>query len=129
MFFADELAFWVGDTPEVSDLPDGTTFGVSLTDIGGSSLDADPVIAGELWFDNKVIQTSLCVVRGSGREMPLTQREAEILRFICEGYSNKAIAETLNISEQTVKTHCNHLFKKFEVTSRLKLALRATSSP
>jgi len=48
MFFADELAFWVGDTPEVSDLPDGTTFGVSLADVGGSSLDADPVIVGEL---------------------------------------------------------------------------------
>jgi hypothetical protein len=48
MFFADELAFWVGDTPEVSDLPDGTTFGVSLADVGGSSLDAEPVISGEL---------------------------------------------------------------------------------
>ena len=48
MFFADDLAFWVGDTPEVSDLPDGTTFGVSLTDVGGTSLSADPVIAGEL---------------------------------------------------------------------------------
>ena len=48
MFFAEELAFWVGDTPEVSDLPDGTTFGVSLVDVGGSSLDAEPVISGEL---------------------------------------------------------------------------------
>jgi hypothetical protein len=48
MFFADELAFWVGDTPEVSDLPDGTRFGVSLADVGGSSLDAEPVITGEL---------------------------------------------------------------------------------
>ena len=48
MFFADELAFWVGDTPEVSDLPDGTTFGVSLADVGGSSLDTEPVIVGEL---------------------------------------------------------------------------------
>jgi hypothetical protein len=48
MFFADELAYWVGDTPEVSDLPDGTAFGVSLTDVGGTSLDAEPVIVGEL---------------------------------------------------------------------------------
>jgi hypothetical protein len=48
MFFADELAFWVGDTPEVSDLADGTIFGVSLADVGGPSLDADPVIVGEL---------------------------------------------------------------------------------
>ena len=48
MFFADELAFWVGDTPEVSDLPDGATFGVSLADVGAPSLDAEPVISGEL---------------------------------------------------------------------------------
>jgi Anti-sigma-K factor rskA, C-terminal len=48
MFFADELAFWVGDTPEVRDLPDGSVFGVSPTPIGGTSLDAEPVIRGEL---------------------------------------------------------------------------------
>jgi anti-sigma-K factor RskA len=48
MFFADELAYWVGDTPEVSTIPDGTQFGVSLSDIGRTSLDADPVIVGEL---------------------------------------------------------------------------------
>ena len=48
MFFADELAFWVGDTPEVSQAGPGTTFGVSLTDVGGPSLDAEPVIVGEL---------------------------------------------------------------------------------
>ncbi|HET8784229.1 MAG TPA: anti-sigma factor [Candidatus Limnocylindrales bacterium] len=48
MFFADELAYWVGDTPEVKAIPDGTTFGVSLTDVGRTSLDADPVIVGQL---------------------------------------------------------------------------------
>jgi len=39
MFFADELAFWVGETPEVSDLPPGTAFGVSPAAIGSPSLD------------------------------------------------------------------------------------------
>jgi hypothetical protein len=48
MFFAGELAFWVGDTPAISDVPPGTTFGVSLTEVGGSSLEADPVIVGQL---------------------------------------------------------------------------------
>ena len=48
MFFADELAFWVGDTPEVRDLPAGSVFGVSPTAIGSASLEADPVIRGEL---------------------------------------------------------------------------------
>jgi len=48
MFFADELAYWVGDTPEVSAIPDGTQFGVSLSDVGRTSLDAEPVILGKL---------------------------------------------------------------------------------
>jgi hypothetical protein len=48
MFFADELAFWAGDTPEVAAVGDGTTFGVSLTEVDAPSLDADPVIVGEL---------------------------------------------------------------------------------
>jgi hypothetical protein len=48
MFFAGDLAFWVGETPPVSAVPEGTTFGVSLTDVGSSSLDADPVVSGTL---------------------------------------------------------------------------------
>lgn len=48
MFFAGDLAFWIGDTPEVGDADAGTTFGVSLTEVGGTSLDADPVIVGGL---------------------------------------------------------------------------------
>ena len=48
MFFADELAFWVGETPEVASLPAGTRFGVSPAPVGSSSLEADPVISGQL---------------------------------------------------------------------------------
>jgi anti-sigma-K factor RskA len=48
MFFADDLAYWVGDTPAISDVPPGTTFGVSLADLGNTSIDAPPVITGQL---------------------------------------------------------------------------------
>ena len=48
MFFADDLAFWVGDTPAVATINDGATFGVSLTSVESPSLDADPIIVGEL---------------------------------------------------------------------------------
>lgn len=48
MFFAGDLAFWVGETPAVTDAPDGTAFGVSLTDVASPTLDADPVILGKL---------------------------------------------------------------------------------
>jgi Anti-sigma-K factor rskA len=48
MFFADELAFWVGKTPEVGDMPAGSVFGVSPTAVGSPSLEADPVLRSEL---------------------------------------------------------------------------------
>ncbi len=48
MYFADELAFWVGPTPGVAAADPGTTFGVSLTAKDGSGPETDPVIAGEL---------------------------------------------------------------------------------
>jgi DNA-binding NarL/FixJ family response regulator len=39
------------------------------------------------------------------------------------GENNKAIADTLDISERTVKAHLTSIFKKLEVPDRLHLAL------
>jgi hypothetical protein len=48
MFFSDELAYWVGQSPAISDVPSGSTFGVSLTEVGGATPSASPVISGQL---------------------------------------------------------------------------------
>ena len=48
----------------------------------------------------------------------LTGREMEVLEQIVAGNSNKAIANRLNISEATVKSHINHLFTKTGVRDR-----------
>jgi DNA-binding NarL/FixJ family response regulator len=48
----------------------------------------------------------------------LTQREAEVLREIAAGRSNREIAERLVISEATVKTHVNHLLTKIDARDR-----------
>ena len=42
----------------------------------------------------------------------LTPREAEVLRLIAGGQSNREIARTLFVSEATVKTHVNRIFAK-----------------
>lgn len=52
-------------------------------------------------------------------------REIEILRLAARGFSNKAIARELFISEATVKSHFNHLFDKLGVTDRTSAVVEA----
>lgn len=56
----------------------------------------------------------------------LSEREQEVTALACMGYRNYEIAETLNISHETVKTHLQNSFTKFDIRSRkeLRLALR-----
>jgi two-component system, NarL family, response regulator len=56
----------------------------------------------------------------------LTPRELSTLRLLANGQANKEIANTLGISERTVKTHLSHLFEKLGVTSRTEAVRVAT---
>lgn len=53
----------------------------------------------------------------------LTKREYEIAMLIGQGESNKGIARQLHITERTVKAHLTEIFRKLDVSDRLKLAL------
>ena len=57
------------------------------------------------------------------RSIHLTPREAEIVRYVMLGESNKQIARRLGISNYTVRDHVSNLLKKSGVTSRSRLAL------
>lgn len=52
---------------------------------------------------------------------PLTARENEVLQHILSGESNKEISASLNITENTVKTHARNIFSKYDVSSRAEL--------
>ena len=53
----------------------------------------------------------------------LTQREAEVLKLVAMGTSNKEIASALYISENTVKTHMSHIMDKLHLTNRRQAAV------
>jgi two-component system, NarL family, nitrate/nitrite response regulator NarL len=59
----------------------------------------------------------------TGWRSQLTSREAEVALAVAEGASNREIATTLGITERTVKAHVGAILEKFEIKSRLQLAL------
>ena len=58
-------------------------------------------------------------------EVPLTQRESEVLRQLACGLTNKEIANTLHISYETVKEHVQHILRKIGVSDRTQAAVWA----
>jgi transcriptional regulator EpsA len=61
------------------------------------------------------------------RIRPITQREAEVLRWIKEGKTNVDIAQILNLSPWTVKNHMQAILKKLSVQNRSHAVARAIS--
>ena len=62
---------------------------------------------------------------GRRNEFSLTQRENDILELLSEGRSNREIAQSLFLSEKTVKAHLAAIFRKLGVTNRTQAAMMA----
>jgi DNA-binding NarL/FixJ family response regulator len=58
-------------------------------------------------------------------EVPLTQREHEVLRQLAYGLTNKEIAQAMHISYETVKEHVQHILRKIGVSDRTQAAVWA----
>ncbi|HEX2986956.1 MAG TPA: response regulator transcription factor [Chloroflexota bacterium] len=56
---------------------------------------------------------------------PLTDREIEVLKLVAKGESNRQIADTMVISEATVRTHVSNILGKLHLASRTEAALYA----
>jgi DNA-binding NarL/FixJ family response regulator len=56
---------------------------------------------------------------------PLTPRETEILSYMAQGFLNKQIAVSLNISEQTIKNHITSILRKLDANARTQAVVTA----
>jgi len=107
-------------------------YGVVLKDVS-SSLLCDcvrSVAAGKHWISHGHMREVVDALNQSPTDVgrpaeTLTPRELQIVAAILEGAANRDIAADLSLSEQTVKNHLNHIFKKLGVSGRLELALYA----
>jgi DNA-binding NarL/FixJ family response regulator len=59
----------------------------------------------------------------------LSSREHELLALLSKGFSNKEIADKLNIAYQTVKVHLKHIYEKLHVRSRTEALLKFMGEP
>lgn len=65
------------------------------------------------------------VTNGSKEDIPLTNRETQVLRHVALGLSNKEIGRSLSISIETVKEHVQNILRKIAVTDRTQAAVWA----
>lgn len=57
-------------------------------------------------------------------DIQLSGREAEVLKFLARGFSNKEIADQIELSVETVRTYLKSIYKKLHVRSRTEAVLR-----
>jgi DNA-binding NarL/FixJ family response regulator len=80
--------------------------------------------AGQVWIDNCRIRALLKHAESLVNAQPdnnLSKKEREIIILISQGRKNREIADTLCISEQTVKSHVSRIFRKTNVNTRSQL--------
>ncbi len=97
---------------------------------------------GEIWIPRSVVPLLLKRLTSvTGGQNPqsfeasghavetLAPRERQVAVLVASGSSNKEIAIRLNVTEATVKAHLTSVFRKLNVSDRLRLALLALGQP
>ena len=128
-----------------SELPDEVEWGLFKAGVRGCCQNNTPseqikrvinvVLRGELWIRRtlthqilnelvKVTHEKILIEQAVNDLLEnLTRREYEIAMLVGRGESNKRIAQRLVITERTVKAHLTEIFRKLQISDRIKLAL------
>lgn len=91
------------------------------------------VMDGALWFDSKisnVIKNSVSTNKENkvfdvDADYNLTDRERQVLEYICEGLNNNEISKLLDVSVNTVKVHVSSIIQKLNVEDRTQVVVKA----
>ena len=78
---------------------------------------------GESVFPDKTPSVQL----GLADSSEFTNKEIEVLRFVCDGLEYSEIAERMNISVRTVKFHVSNILSKTGYANKTRLAIAVTN--
>jgi len=84
-----------------------------------------PLMATKLLTEFKDLTAGVEKESTPGTEADLSPREGEVLQLVAQGASNKKIADSLFISENTVKTHLRNIMEKLHLANRSQAAAYA----
>ncbi|WP_425670238.1 LuxR C-terminal-related transcriptional regulator [Vibrio owensii] len=84
------------------------------------------IIDGDNWLSRRLLEQLVTYYKGKestysieqAEEVELTRREVQVLQMLKDGGSNMEIADSLFISEHTIKSHLYNIFRKIEVKNR-----------
>ena len=94
------------------------------------------VIEGAAWFDPKISDVVLKALSENNKKQSLniddsynlTDREKEVLEYICEGLNNGEISKILDVSINTIKVHVSSIIQKLGVEDRTQVVVKAFKS-
>lgn len=93
------------------------------------------VVDGETFISPKIATKVIASLRAAAirktaiRQRRLNFREEQIISLLLKGKTNRQIAETLGLSEKTIKHYMHHLMQKLNAKNRLELALAVRTGP
>lgn len=124
------IALTIYEDEEVVDMVKAGVSAYILKDVAGAELvkTIHKVMAGEVVIHPRVANRLIRELNRAEQKneaVNLTRREMDVLYFLVKGNSNKEIAESMFISEKTVKNHLTSIFKKIGVKDRTQAALFA----
>lgn len=87
-----------------------------------------PLLTGSLF--SQLVQNTISGSTSSviDKSVRMTKRELEVVELIAEGFTNKEIAQKLNISTYTVKSHVHNILAKLSLITRVQIAKYAHHS-
>jgi DNA-binding NarL/FixJ family response regulator len=90
---------------------------------------------GQIWASTREVEfvvealaSAPNVMAGDAKALSvLSKREAEVVRYLAQGFTNREIAERMNLSQHTIKNYLFRVFDKLGVSSRVELLFLALS--